>query len=51
MVGMKAAFSVVEGAVPCVAAKVVVWQALRASPAADMVVGASGAASACEARI
>jgi hypothetical protein len=40
LVGMKAAFSVVEDAVLCAVAKVVMWQAWRASPPASVVVGA-----------
>jgi hypothetical protein len=51
LVDVKATFSVVEGAVPCAGAKVVVWQAWCASPAAAMVVGASGATSTYEACI
>jgi hypothetical protein len=48
LVGVKAVFFMVEGAVLHVAAKVVVWHAWHASLAAVMVVGASVAGSICE---
>jgi hypothetical protein len=51
LIGVKAVVSVVEDAVLCMAAKVVVKLAWRASPVATMVVGASGAVSSCEACI
>jgi hypothetical protein len=48
---MEVVVSVVEDAVLCTAAKVVVKLAWRASPTAAMVVGASGAVSSYEAFI
>jgi NAD/NADP transhydrogenase beta subunit len=48
---VKVVVSVVEDAVLCAAAKVVVKLAWRASPVATMVVGASGAVTSCEACI